>query len=156
MLWYRIQVCPEIGKKNIIFIIFSISGKTSALYRYNLFSNIFYTPKIANVSFLNFGQVLPSQVQQLHYNIVRCRTKEIRLGCFCIRQKDGCWYFLPQLQNMLSNVASWIQLYLGFSIAISCYSDQAKHIFSKFQIPVKVSQTLHTQMYVVTLQSNLD
>ena len=51
-----------------------------------LFLNIFYGPKMAKLSFLNFGPILSSQVRQLHYNTDRCRIWDIRPSPLSIRQ----------------------------------------------------------------------
>ena len=65
--------------------IFTVSGQTSAHTGRMYFLNIFYAPKIANLGFFNFKQILSSQVRQLHYNTNSCRSEDLRRGCFSIR-----------------------------------------------------------------------
>ena len=88
---------------------FNISEKPQGYTGRTYISNIFFTPNITKLCFLNFGPISSSLVRQLHFNTDKCRSKVIRPGCFSIRLLDGS-YFLAAFQT--SGFPSKFQVFL--------------------------------------------
>ena len=129
-------------------IIFPISVQTLILYWWNLFLNILRVPNIAKLGFFYFGPILSSQVKHLHFNSDRCRTKEIRPGCFSI------YHLNIRMQNVASCCSLnfiydviWFRLIISFMLCrIYCILlFFKKHVIS---ITMETKPTyLHVKIY---------